>query len=498
MREALIGVDIGTQGVKTALFTADGRRLARAFRASHLHRPASGAVEEDPDDQFDSVCRTIRTCLQASRLDPRRVAAIGIDGQMAGVIGVGRDGQHVTPYDSWLDTRCAPYITCMQTEAGAAIVRKTGGPPSFNHGPKMLWWMHERPAAFRRIAAFVQPGGYAGMRLCGLDAEQAFIDTTYLHFSGFADNPAGRWDKGLCDRFGFDAARLPRIVEPSHVVGHLTAAMARRCGLKSGVPVIAGCGDTAASFLACGATREGMCVDVAGSASVFAATTRTFCADVRRRTLGWGRSAVPGLWHPYAYINGGGLNLEWFRRELGGGRDLAYWDRRAAAVVADDDSPLFIPHLAGRVSPGWPHLRGAWAGLTWAHKGEHLYRAMLESVALEYGLYREALLALNPGLRLRDVRITGGGEKSAVWNALKADVLGCRVVQIADSEGAPRGVALLAGFGVGLIGSLDTAAAQWVRTGRVTEPDRAHRKYYARRQRRYAALLDAARIWSQP
>ena len=92
--------------------------------------------------------------------------------------------------------------------------------------------------------------------------------------------------------------------------------MARRCGLLVGTSVVAGCGDTAASFLACGATREGICVDVAGTASVFAATTRTFRPDTAHRVLSWGRSAVPGLWHPYAYINGGGMNLEWFRREI--------------------------------------------------------------------------------------------------------------------------------------------------------------------------------------
>ena len=110
---------------------------------------------------------------------------------MAGILGVGPDGRHVTPYDSWLDTRCAPYIAMMRDRAGAEVIRKTGGPPSFNHGPKILWWKHERPEVFAEIAAFVQPGSYAVMRLCGLDASRAFVDKSYLHFSGFADNRQG-------------------------------------------------------------------------------------------------------------------------------------------------------------------------------------------------------------------------------------------------------------------------------------------------------------------
>jgi xylulokinase len=122
----------------------------------------------------------------------------------------------------------------------------------------------------------------------------------------------------LCARFGVSVDKFPRIVEPSERVGRLTAEFAKDCGLPAGTPVIAGCGDTAASFLSCGATAPGICVDVAGTASVFAATTDSFAPDIHSGTLGYGRSVTPGLWHPYAYVNGGGMNLEWFRRELGG------------------------------------------------------------------------------------------------------------------------------------------------------------------------------------
>ena len=487
----IIGVDIGTQGTKAALFTASGKCLATAFQPSRLHRPKPGVVEEDADRQVASVCDTIRQCVLRARVS--EVAGIGIAGQMAGVIGVGADGRAVTPYDSWLDTRCAPYISKLPADE---VIRRAGGPPSFNHGPKKLWWKHERPATYRRIRAFVQPGGYAAMRLCGLNAEQAFIDHTYLHFAGFADNPRHTWNISLCERLGLDPAKLPRIVAPQAVVGALTPAMARACGLKPGTPVVAGCGDTAASFLACGATREGICVDVAGTASVFAATTKKYRADVRHKILSCGQSAVPGLWHPYAYINGGGMNLEWFRKEFARAGNFDALNRAAAKVQPTDDLPMFVPHLAGRVTPSQPHLRGAWAGLTWAHSAPHLYRAMLEGVALEYGIYRRVLQELNPGWRLREVRITGGGEKSAVWNQIKADVLGCRVAQMTRAEGAPLGAALVAGLGVGIFTDLNVAANLWIKTGRVTLPARKLAGYYVNRLSRYERLLEGLNQWS--
>jgi xylulokinase len=497
----LLGIDIGTQGTKAAAFDADGTLVAAAFEPSRLRRPKPGVVEEDPARLYASVCRTIKECLAAGRIKPAAVAGIGIDGQMAGVIGIGADGRHVTPYDSWLDTRCAPLIDRMLAEAGPGITRKTGGPPSFNHGPKQLWWQQERPADFKRIAAFVQPGGYAAMRLCGLAASEAFIDHTYLHFTGFADTLRGAWDDELCRTFGFDRGKLPRIVPPQEVIGTLTAAAARSCGLVAGVPVVAGCGDTAASLLACGATKPGICVDVAGTASVFAASCSRFTPDAEQGILSCGRSVTPGLWHPYAYVNGGGMNIEWFRglvaaagersRRGSAGRaaEAAALDRLAAAVEPADDLPLFVPHLAGRNSPPQPHLRGAWTGLTHAHGVAELYRAVLEGVALEYAVYVAAIRRLLPAAKLAELRVTGGGAASAVWNRIKADTLQLPVRAVVASQGAPAGAAIVAGWGVGMFPSPEAAVRQWVETGPTVKPARSQAPRAARRLDRYRTLL---------
>jgi xylulokinase len=501
--QLFIGVDIGTQGVKAAVYDEQGRCLKEAFRKSDLHRPSPGVVEEDPERQVRSTCEVIAECAAAAT-GKGTVRGLSIDGQMAGVIGVGENGRNVTPYDSWLDTRCAPWIAHMQSEAGAEVVRKAGGPPSFNHGPKILWWKNERPEAYGRIRAFVQPGGYAAMRLCGMDGSRAFIDRSYLHFSGFADGRAGAWDPELCRRFGVAPAVLPRIVSSQEVIGELSPGMAKPCALAAGTPVVAGCGDTAASFLSCGATRAGICVDVAGTASVFAATTKDFRADDKAMVLSCGRSATPGLWHPYAYINGGGMNLEWFREQVAGafrsaGQELADFDKlnaMAAAVTPADDDPIFIPHLGGRVSPSQPALRGAWVGLTWSHGPGHLYRAVLEAVALEYGIYLRSLQDLFGAGTVSEVRVTGGGEKSGVWNRIKADTLGVPIVQVMGAGGAPLGSALLAGHGVGLLKDIDATAGQWIRTGTVTEPDARRAAGCRERIERYASLLEAINGWA--
>jgi xylulokinase len=503
---AVLGIDIGTQGTKAALFSEEGACLASAFKKSKLLQPQPGSVEENPEDQIAAVCQTIRSCLRQARIDAASVRGLGIAGQMAGIIGIDKKGLHITPYDSWLDTRCAPQIEEMAKAAGAQIIRKTGGPPSFNHGPKILWWMKRQPRAYKKIHGFVQPAGYAVMRLCGMSGASAFIDKTYLHFSGFADNARARWDSNLCSQFELDPAKLPRIVDSHHIAGELIPSMARRCGLRPGAPVIFGCGDSAASFLACGATRPGISVDVAGTAAVFAATTQCFRPDLESQTLCCAQAATPGLWHPYAYINGGGLNLEWFRTQVCASknkrkpmeRSLADLDQAAMAISPNDQAPMFIPHLGGRVSPGWPRLRGSWANLHWQHTSADLYRAMLEAVPLEYRIYQQVVHFLHPDLLpITELRVTGGGEKSLLWNQLKADILQLPVMQVTRPEGAALGAGLLAGFGVGLLPDLDAAARRWIRPGRTSRPNPKLAPYYEKRFERYRELLTLLNQWSQ-
>ena len=330
------------------------------------------------------------------------------------------------------------------------------------------------------------------MRLCGLDASASFIDPTYLHFSGFADNPSGSWDTELVRMFAVDPGKLPRIVASASIVGTTSRSMTDLCGLSRPVPVAAGCGDTAASFLSCGATRPGICVDVAGTASVFAATTDVFRADTASNTLGCGASAVPGLWHPYAYIHGGGMNLEWFATEVVG-RDPQdsnrFDDLIPKSLAPSMTDPLFIPHMEGRGSPGQPHLRGTFAGLSWTHSAKDLFVSILESVALEYGIYRKALLSMYPGTSVRELRITGGGARSCLWKEIKSAVLQVPVTRIGNDHGAPMGSALIAAHSVGVFPTLDSGVEAWVPLAESVEADVRLYEHYEKRLDRYERLL---------
>jgi xylulokinase len=333
----------------------------------------------------------------------------------------------------------------------------------------MLWWQHERPQEFSRIAKFVVPAGFVAGRLAGIGAGDAFIDHTFLHFTGVADAGKGAWSDALTNCLGIDPERLPKIVTPWHIVGEATPDRARDFGLPAGVKVVAGAGDTAASALGAGIVRPGMVLDVAGTASVLAGCTDRFVADVRNRVLLVMRSIVPGLWHPLAYIGGGGLALSWFRDQFGGAAPdddaarAALYDvltEDAARVPPGAEGLLFSPHLGGRICPADPARRGAWHGFTWGHTRGHFFRAILESVAFEYATYLAIIEDLAPGQERVEARVVGGGAHSRAWNQLKADVLGVPYRRLDRADLGTWGMALVAGHAVGLVPDLAATAAE--------------------------------------
>ena len=357
----LIGIDIGTQGTKTVLCDRTGRVLADAFEPSQLIRPGDGSVYEEPERLFGSVVRTVRAVTEQAGDAAQQIAALAMDAQMAGLLGIGADFEAVTPLDSWLDSRCAPYTEHIRREAEAACIRSSGGPVINAHAPKILWWKHERPEAYARIRKFVMPNGYIAGRLCGLKAEDAFMDYTFLHFNSFSDNPGGGFNEELLRLFGVAPEKLPRVVAPTAVVGQVTDEYADACGLPRGVKVAAGCGDTAASSLGAGITRPGVAYDVAGTASVFACATDRYAPDTAHKTILFARSVIEGLYIPLAYISGGGICLKWFAGLCG--RSLRELDELAAQEAPGCGGITFIPHFSGRTCPLDNDVRGAILGL---------------------------------------------------------------------------------------------------------------------------------------
>jgi xylulokinase len=501
-KQYLMGVDLGTSATKSALYTLDGNCVAIASVSVPLYHPQPGVVEQENDDFYQTAAQSVRQCLQESGIDPRKVRAIAFDSQMAGIGSIDEDFNPATRFDSWLDMRCQPYIEQIDRHHGDRVTQLTGCPPTCDHAPKILWWQIEQPADYARVAKFVMPSAYVAGKMAGLKADQAFIDYTFIHFSGLCDAQNGRWSTELCDSLGVNINKLPEIVEPWRIVGEVQEDSAKDFGLAPGTVIAAGCGDTAANALGAGIVQPGMLFDVAGTASVLASCTDTFVADRQNRTLLTMRSVIPGLWNPLSYIGGGGQALRWFRDQFfnsyrGQEQEDSAELYEALTALAKPISPgadglFFSPHLGGRICPATPEMRGTWLGFSWGHTQAHFFRAVLESVAFEYAYYLSILRDLIPGLSLLEARAVGGGANSDVWNQIKADVLNVPYQRLQRKELGTWGSAMIAGKAVGVYDDLGAVAAAHARPdNQPFRPRPENQAVYQRLSEKYIKLQRA-------
>lgn len=488
MKDALfIGIDIGTQGTKAVLCHTDGSIADEAFCPSLLCRPDSETVYEEPENIFSSVITVISELTARAGEEAESIRAIGIDSQMAGIMGIDRDFNVSIPLDSWLDSRCADFTELLKKEAGDEALKYSGGQYIHAHAPKILWWKHKEPQAYENTFKFIEPNCYAAGKLCGLSADDAFIDYTFLHFNVFSDNQTCRFRDDMILFFGVEPQKMPRIVPPETIVGTVTEEYSELCGLPHGVQIIAGCGDTAASSLGAGITRSGLAYDVAGTASVFACCTESFVPDIANKTLLFSRSVIKDLFLPLSYINGGGLCLEWFSKITG--RTLRELDK--AAEKRAETETIFIPHFSGRTFPLDNRVSGAFLGLNQCVDSADMHKAVMESVAFEYKHYYDILCRSGCIKTEPTVIGVGGGAKSPLFSQIKSDVLGVSYITPQKTDSAPVASALLAAHAVGFIdGELSDIFKPRTETGTLYRPDGDAQRRYDIKANKYLRLLE--------
>ena len=488
----LIGVDLGTQTTLAGLVNEEGRIVRVSSIETNLIYPEKDAVIQDPEEMLESVIATIRDIVEASGVDPADVEGICIVGQMAGVMGVDRDGMAVIPYDSWLDTRCGSARRAFLEYGEERVIEITGGPVSYTGGPKIMWWKENHPDVYSSIYKFVQPAAWCTMQLCGLDGDDAFYDHTYLHFSGFADTQRKRWSEELIESVGADGSKFSRIIRPHDKVGGLRKEMAEACGLHPGTPLVAGCGDTASSSFGAGITKPGLMFDVAGTASVLSCAVDTFVPDTKHKTIMFAASVAEGLYTPMAYLNGGGMCLKWFRDDvIGGTSTYAELDALAADVRPGSDNLLFVPQFSGRVCPNDVNVRGAYIGLQWIHGRGHLFRAIMEGIAYEYAIYKDIIDSLVQGQSYERVLSVGGGSVSSLFTQIKADTLRTPVSTGVVANTSLLACASIAGYGVGMFDEIDKLTLKAGDYSEVTLPDDEKYADYKARKEVFEGLYGA-------
>jgi xylulokinase len=474
-----LGLDLGTSSAKAVVVDTAGRVLAQASAGYAVTAARAGYAESEPGDWWDAVTACAREAVQAAGAQP---AAIGLSGQMHGLVLTAADGAALRPALLWPDTRAVGALRAYALLGPAALARLANPLNPGMAGPLLAWTAEHEPAVYAAARWALQPKDWLRARLTGeFASEPSDASATLLY-----DVPGDRWDTASVSALGLDAGLLaPLLPSSGALAGHLTPQAAAALGLPAGLPVAAGAGDTAAAVLGSGVVSSD---DVQLTVGTGAQVIRPVAAPVNRADAGVHlyRTADPRGWYHMGASLSAGLSLNWVRQTMNASWDELY---ASAGQPAQGHDPLFVPHLSGERTPySDPALRGSWTSLSLAADRVALLRSALEGTAFAV---RDALDALLGGYRPPHLRLAGGGTLDAGWRQLLADVLGLPLYAVDVPAASGRGAALLGACAAGLLSLADIQGPLAPPARLVAEPDPAAAAFHAERHHRFRRTVAA-------
>ncbi len=503
--DCFVGIDIGTSGTKTLLIQADGRILASATADYPLSTPRPGWSEQDPEHWWRATTRTVRSVLRQAAagpdgVKPDRIRGIGLSGQMHGSVFLDESGQVIRPALLWNDQRTAEECAEIERRAGGRrrLIRMVANPALTGFtAPKILWLRNHEPRHFDRTRQILLPKDYIRFRLTGEFATEVSDASGTL----LLDVARRRWSKPLLSRLELDPDLLPPVFESEDVTGELSRTAARALGLPPGIPVVGGAGDQAAGAIGNGIVRRGIVSATMGTSGVIFAHSDDVQVDPQGR-LHTFCHAVRGRWHIMGCVLSAGGSLQWFRNQLCQEEVRAARRRKidpyelivasAEQVPAGSEGLFFLPYLTGERTPhADPNARGCWIGLSLRHGKGHLARSVMEGAT--YAMRDTLEIIREMEVPVKEIRVSGGGARSAVWRQMQADVYGQSVVTINAEEGPAYGAALLAVSGAGVCRSVTDACRTAISTVSRTRPVTASRRTYDRLYPVYRQLYQSLR-----
>lgn len=463
----VLGLDISTTGAKALIVDEGGKVLASHTTPQPISQPKPLWSEQNPSDWWDGIAASIRAALKEANLRGEDIAAVGLTGQMHGLVLLGDAGNVLRPSILWNDQRTQAQCDYMTRKIGfKRLIELTGNRALTGFtAPKILWVRDHEPDVYAKAKHVLLPKDYIRLKLTG-DYAMDMADGAGTSLMNVARR---QWSTEVLDALEIPADWMPPLHEGPAVTGHVSSAGAAETGLKEGTPVIGGGGDQAAGAVGVGAVKPGIVSLVLGTSGVVFASLDKYAYEPEGRLHAFCHS-VPGMWHFMGVMLSAAGSLQWYHDTLAPDTPFDALLAPAASIPPGSDGLLFLPYLTGERTPHPdPLARGAFVGLTSRHTQAHLTRAVLEGVA--FGLKDSFELIAQAGIPDNiEVRVSGGGAKSPVWRQILADVLGAPLVSTSTTEGAAYGAALLAAVGAGMFPNVQTACEATIATSDATAP----------------------------
>ncbi|OME74111.1 xylulokinase [Paenibacillus sp. FSL A5-0031] len=451
----ILGIDIGTSSVKSMVIDLSGHILGIAQQEYAINIPTEGYAEQDPETWWEIVCSTCSNAIRQSSKNGSEIKAVGLSGQMHGLVAIDASANIVRPAIIWCDQRTISQKEKVETlfskeELGELIQN----PVATGFQLLSLLWMQEHDQEnYKKIYKVLTPKDYIRYRLTGeIGSEMSDASGTA------AFSVAGKqWSFELLERVGIDPDLFPAVRYSWEVSGAVTQEAASQSLLCAGIPVVFGGADQPMQAVGNGIINPGVVSCTLGTGGQLLAPILQPTYDPKLRVHTYVHS-VPDRWYLLGATMSAGLSLKWLAHNILKTQDFNILDESASQIHAGSEGLLFLPYLIGDRTPHMdPNAKGMFFGLQLNHRSDHMVRAVLEGVAYSQRDGLEIFKSLN--VQIDRVIVSGGGARSPLWKQILADVFGQEVYTSSMTEHACVGAAITAAVGVGLYTSFEEACS---------------------------------------
>ena len=483
-----LGIDVSTTATKALLIDETGKVVGQRSEQYKFEAPRPLWAEQAPALWWVGTTRAVSGLIHEKGIRPEEILAVGLTGQMHGLVLLDKNGEVLRPSILWNDQRTETQCDEIRGLVGkTALVAETGNDALTGFtAPKILWVKENEPDIYKKVRHVLLPKDYVRYKLTGKYAtDKAGAAGTLL-----MDVKKREWSAKVLHKLSIPLEWMPETHEGTTITGLINKTASQATGLKEGTPVVGGGGDQAAQAVGVGAVKPGVVALTAGTSGVVFATTDEPFIEPEGRLHSFCH-AVPGLWHLMGVMLSAAGSLQWYRDALATEIEFSRLTEEAAHISIGSEGLFFLPYLTGERTPyPDPLARAGFIGLTVRHQRPHMTRAVLEGVA--FGLRDIFELMRSAGQdEIKEVRVSGGGAKSALWRQIMADVLNVTLRSVNTTEGAAFGAAMLAGVGVGAWEDINTATMDVISFPTETLPNPASAALYESAYQVYRKLYPA-------
>lgn len=437
-----IGIDSGTQGTKGVVVSENTAKvIAESYVSYDLVENNRGGREQDPALWLDAVRKVILDLCNNTAVDPGYIRGIGISGQQHGMVVLDQYGEVIRPAKLWCDTETEKECDEIIGRLGGVseMVKLTGNNLAVGFtASKLLWLKNNEPEAFARIDSVLLPHDYINFWLTG-EKSAEFGDASG---TGYFDVVQRCWAQPVIDAIdpsGQLNHALPRLIDSDAISGVVRDDRSIELGLPKGVVVASGGGDNMMAAIGTGNVKAGVVTASLGTSGTIYAHSEIPVVDSGGELAAFCSST--GGWLPLVCTMNVTVPTELTRGLLG--IDLKAMNELIAEAPAGAEGILLHPYFQGERTPALPSASANLSGLTSNNfSAANLARSAMEGATfgLRYGLD----VMIRNGLEPKEIRLTGGGAKSAIWRQIVADIFGCPVVPLESDEAGALGAAIQA------------------------------------------------------